>query len=289
MYEKQKTDKSAHLPLQTAKGKAQSNSILLQMFFPQTNASGILQMRKEAEDQDAEDRVNKMLEGANLGVLASTIATKNLSAPLKTSLKYDDDSIEELKEQYTALHAPEIDRQINVDHLSMNWSLIPGDNKAIFIGLESEDAKPSPNPLEQAKLPMRRDFAYLADPSKILERIISSNSTDQSSNSNLSSESFIKASRSNEEKTEELRRVHAEYSKSNNSEIKTLSFNIQGFIGLLCNTGAYKKPASYESFKGETITLRIFRYNFDNEKKFECIAKVEINGDTITIDDFLAS
>lgn len=246
-------------------------------------------MQKEEEDQNAEDSINEMLEGTNLGVLASTIATKNLSSPLTTSTKYSDASIEEMKRKYTDPSAPEIDHKINDDHLSMNWTLIPRDKKARFFGLESEDATPPTNPIERARIPMRRDFAYLADPSKMLERIISSSSTDQASSSNLSQASFERASRSTAAKSEELQRIHTGYSQSDNSEIKTLSFNTQGFIGLLCNTNAYKKQASYESFKGRIITLRIFRYDFDSEKKFECIAKVEINDDTITIDDFLAS
>lgn len=223
--------------------------------------------------------IKKILQSSEMGILASTIDNKDLKKPLENVSLIKGIDKTEIKKLYMPIEKTPIktfeQRQndinskksaflewVNERHLSMNWSFIT--------------SQQPPNIYKLSRMPenTQRDFAYLVDPNKMLDLILDVSKQDKSSNSNLTENQIMKWAK-DETNIEKMKSVYDTVngaSNNQNSEIKSLGFKEDAFLGILCQIDCVKNLANwgeYEKVLNEMRTLigkPIMIYHFINPK-----------------------
>lgn len=238
---------------------------------------------------NGEEHLNQLLNQENAaGVLVSTIGTKDLEKPYLNALKYDDEAIGSGFEVLKGTNKDEKDELLltwNEDHLSMNWSIIPSAQRAKFFMLK--------DPANEFNGPLYREFAYLADPLNMTNRIVSISEQDASSNSNfILTKLESAAGQSDESKQDQLREVYHKLNKhtaNQNSEVKSLAFSEEAFLGFLCQTDAFTKVENYagllkvSALHGREIPVYRYIYDGTNKASFRYLGDVKIERGTATV------
>lgn len=225
--------------------------------------------------EEVNSKIRKYLEtedGRIKYFLISTIGTKNLLYPYRTALKYPRaEELVCLADKSKGFVQEQL-KELEFDHIPINWSIHIHNiySRPFLAGVE--------NPIAPQ---MTRIFGYVVLPQRIYRRLVAASAKDSSSSNSGIIHTLEKfknleeqAAKGREEdgRIEWMRKAAEEYKRllegnpgAENAEIKTLSFDMDDFLGLvyLKEDQGYREPSLFVSMKGlsqQEIRLPILRY-----------------------------
>lgn len=293
--QKQKSKHSSH------RNKWEGSPMSVQFALPNVNA-GVVQLMKDTEDVNAENEVNRLMsetagQQGPLGMIVSTVGAEDMHKVFRTAAQYDQNindfikfmnsepaggikgilAYRTAKQNYTTMYTNDFSR----NHVSLNSSLIVDRKDPGLYLYNFNGGKINGNSESQREDAKARDFGIMLHPAQMLGRILKASPKDAASSSSFST---LPDTVGLEE--EKIRRLGQEQIPGENSEIKSLSFGIDAFMGVLCNTSRYKDETmkvKYRSIftmhKGMNM-FRVFRIEYDyakNKTTLKCIGKVTCN------------